>query len=206
MSYVYWCTPAPAWQYLTGNWRCSRRRRTRVSPHTTDCNGEILTVDLLRFMSGGRCSTLSWVAITSAVRSCVGCGRVNYGRWRCSSSSATSDEVDGVATAWPWGKFQKKNPQSLGLVACDGLVHRLKKYPCMQRWSPIFRYCGSLPLSLVLPWWRWMMMLEDVSTRNKVSKGGIVILLVGFFVQSFLISIIVLYGMVATCVLCNHIV
>jgi hypothetical protein len=51
-----------------------------------------------------------------------------------------------------------------------------------------------------------MMMLEDVSTRNKVSKGGIVILLVGFFVQSFLISIIVLYGMVATCVLCNHII
>jgi hypothetical protein len=68
--------------------------------------------------------------------SCVWCldvGRVDDGRWQRSSYSTASVEVENIRIWWPRGKSSADVPQSLYLVACDGLVHQLGKYPYMQK-------------------------------------------------------------------------
>lgn len=98
-------------------------------------------------------------------------GYMGGGRRRRSFSLTASEEVDRARIWWTWGRTLADGPQSLGLVACGGLVDRLKRHPCMRRCSLRSRYSGSFPLSPMLPRWRLRTMLDDDSAWHRILHG-----------------------------------
>jgi hypothetical protein len=102
-------------------------------------------------MSGGQRSALSWVAIVLAA--VVVFGVLQLGAWMMAGSNVPLirlhlDEVDSVGIWRPWGRFPVDVSQSLGLVACDGPVHQLKKHLYMRWCSPRSWYGSCSPFSI----------------------------------------------------------
>jgi hypothetical protein len=126
------------------------------------------SLDTTRFVSGGRRLAPSRVAVLSATivvfvvlqlgvrmtaRGGVPLLRLHLMKLTASGSGDHEEDPGRV-------------PQSLGLVACSGPIHRLKKHP-MRRCSPRSWYGGYSPFFSVRPWWRRTMTVGDVLARHK---------------------------------------